>query len=142
MPDLETAERPGVVPPAADNRGGAGLWASAGAVLAALGASLCCIGPLVFVAFGVGAGLASTFEPLRPLFTALTFLGLGIGFYTVYGRRWKAKRADACRAPGDASPAEVCTVPRSRTRDKVILWIATVLALGFWSFTYWSILLV
>ena len=143
MPELETANRREVVaPPAADQRGGRSLWAPVGAVLAALGASLCCIGPLLFVAFGVGAGLASTFEPLRPLFTALTFLGLGIGFYTVYGRRWKAKRAETCHAPGDASPADACTVPRSRTRDQVILWIATVLALVFWSFNYWSILLV
>lgn len=143
MRDLETLGRPEVVPgPAADHRGGRGLWASVGAVLAAFGASLCCVGPLLFVTFGVGAGLASTFEPLRPLFTVLTFLGLGIGFYTVYGRRWKAKRAEACRAPGAALPAGVCRVPRSRTRDKVILWIATVLALVFWSFNYWSILLV
>lgn len=122
---------------AAGDRGGRGLWASLGAVLAAFGASLCCVGPILFVTFGVGAGLASTFEPLRPLFTALTAVGLGIGFYTVYGRKPKAQPADACCAPGDA-----CAVRRNRTREKVILWTATVLALVFWSFNYWSILLV
>jgi mercuric ion transport protein len=113
------------------------LWASLGAVLAAVGASLCCIGPLLFVTFGVGAGLASTFEPLRPIFTVLTVLGLAIGFYAVYGRGPKARTADACCAPGDA-----CAVPRYRTREKVILWTATMLALLFWSFNYWSMLLV
>jgi mercuric ion transport protein len=122
----------------AANRGGSKGWlASLGAVFAAFGASLCCIGPLLFVTFGVGAGLASTFEPLRPLFTVLTFAGLAIGFYTVYGQRPKAPAADACCAPGHA-----CSVPRSRTREKVILWTATVLALVFWSFTYWSTLLI
>jgi mercuric ion transport protein len=114
-----------------------GLLASLGAVLAALGASLCCIGPLLFVTFGVGAGLASTFEPLRPLFTALTLLGLGIGFYTVYGRRPKVQAADACCAPNDA-----CAAPRNRTREKVILWTAAVAALVFLSFPFWSTLLV
>jgi mercuric ion transport protein len=89
------------------------------------------------VTFGVGAGLASTFEPLRPLFTVLTFAGLAVGFYTVYGRKPRAQAADACCAPGDA-----CAMPRNRTREKVILWTATVLALVFWSFNYWSILLV
>jgi hypothetical protein len=90
-------------------------------------------GPLLFVTFGVGAGLASTFEPLRPLFTVLTLVGLGIGFYTVYGRPAKA---EAC-APGDA-----CAGPRSRRRERILLWGATMLAALFWSFPSWSILLV
>lgn len=114
-----------------------GRFASLGAVGAAFGASLCCIGPLLFVTFGVGAGLASTFEPLRPLFTALTVLSLAIGFYTVYRRKPEAHAGDTCCAPGNA-----CAVPRSRTREKVILWTATVLAALLWSFTYWSTLLV
>ena len=46
------------------------LLAGIAAVAAALLGSLCCVGPLVFVALGVGAGLASTFEPLRPVFAA------------------------------------------------------------------------
>jgi mercuric ion transport protein len=139
MPELETAPmREGVSPPrTAEDRDRRGLWASLGAVLAAFGASLCCVGPILFVTFGVGAGLASTFEPLRPLFTVLTFAGLAVGFYTVYGRKRKAQAPDACCAPGEA-----CAIPRNRTREKAILWTATVLALVFWSFNYWSILLV
>lgn len=123
--------------PAAGEGSRRGLWVSLGAVLAAFGASLCCIGPILFVTFGVGAGLASTFEPLRPLFTVLTFAALAVGFYTVYGRRLRAQAPDTCSTPGD-----VCALPRDRTREKVILWTATVLALVFWSFNYWSILLI
>lgn len=138
MPELETVRaRETVSRPGKEDRGGRGRWASLGAVLAAFGASLCCIGPLLFVTFGVGAGLASTFEPLRPLFTVLTVLGLAIGFYTVSGRRPRPRETDACCAPEDA-----CAVPRNRTREKAILWTATVLALVLWSFSYWSILLV
>lgn len=124
-------------PEAADGGGGGGgltlAWA---AVLAAIGASLCCVGPLLFVGFGVGAGLASTFEPLRPLFTVLTILGLAAGFYTVYGRSHIVGAGDAACAPGEA-----CARPGKRTRDRVILWSATVLAIVFWSFTYWSAIL-
>lgn len=116
---------------------GRGLLPSLGAVLAALGASLCCVGPLLFVSFGVGAGLASTFEPLRPLFTALAVVALGVGFYTVYGRKPRAQAADADCAHGNA-----CATLRTRAREKLILWTATVLAVALWSFTYWSILLV
>lgn len=139
MLELQTARPREIVSPprAAEERDRRGLWASLGAVLAALGASLCCVGPLLFVIFGVGAGLASTFEPLRPIFTVLTLAGLAVGFYTVYGRPPGAQATDACCAPGDAP-----VVRRNRTREKIVLWSATVLAILFWSFTYWSTLLV
>lgn len=109
-----------------------GALATVGAIGAAFLASLCCIGPLVFVAFGVGAGLASAFEPLRPLFTALTVGLLAIGFYVVYGKRSNANAA-ACGPDGS------CVVPRSRRRDKVLLWVATVVALVLLSFPQWSL---
>ena len=109
------------------------MLAGLAGVGAALGASLCCVGPILFVTLGVGAGLASTFEPFRPLFTALTVLGLGMGFYTVYGRPAKG---ESC-SPGDA-----CARPRSHRREEIVLWSATGLSLLFWSFNYWSILLV
>lgn len=134
-----TAARPRPEPgPATQERPrGASVWlASFGAVGGAFGAALCCLGPLVFVTFGVGAGLASTFTPLRPLFTLLTVAALGLGFYAVYGRGAKARAAQARCAPGEA-----CGVPRGRTRDKILLWSATLLAVVLWSFSYWSLLL-
>src|SRR5690606_10693779 len=104
---------------------------------AALLGSLCCIGPLLFVTFGVGAGLASTFEPLRPVFGVLMAGGLGDGFYTVYGREPKATELEACGASRGT-----CPFTRNGTRDKVLLWIATILALLLWRFPTWSKLLV
>lgn len=133
-------------PPATvEEQGGSnqGLFASFGAVGAGFLSALCCIGPLLFVFFGVGAGLASTFEPLRPLFTLLTAGFLALGFYAVYGRKPKATKvsnADCCASGGAVGKA--CPAPRRRTRDKALLWTATVLAVTLWSFTYWSRLLV
>lgn len=128
----EPASAPAHPAQSRDGSHAGGLLAAGAAVLAAFGASLCCTGPLLFVTLGVGAGLASTFEPLRPLFTALTVLGLGTGFYVVYGRP----------AGATAGPGEACSRARSRRREKVLLWSATVAAAALWSFNYWSILLV
>lgn len=111
-----------------------GIGATAGALGAASAASLCCIGPLLFVTFGVGAGLASTFEPLRPFFTVLTIGFLALGFYVVYGRRRTA--GVVCASDGS------CAVPRARRRDVLLLWTATLLAIVLLTFPRWSNLLV
>lgn len=117
---------PTAAPPENSKRG----WlVGAGAVGAGLLASLCCIGPLLVVTLGVGAGLASTFAPLRPLFTAVTVLLIALGFYVVYGR----KRANRTCAPGEA-----CEPPAPRKRDQVFLWVAVLLATTFLTFEYWS----
>lgn len=115
---------------------GRNLATSIAAVGAALLASLCCIGPVLFVTLGVGAGLASRFEPLRPLFTGLTVGLLALGFYSVYGRRPAATSIASCEV--DAT----CAVPRSRTRDKVLLWIAALVALVALTFPQWSAVLI
>lgn len=49
--------------------------------------SLCCVGPLLVVTLGVGAGLASALEPLRPAFGVVMLALFAVGFWTVYGRR-------------------------------------------------------
>ena len=114
-----------------------GLVPSLGAVGAAFLASLCCVGPLLFVTLGVGAGLASRFEPLRPVFMVLTLALLAVGFYAVYGKKPAAAEDGAACGP-DGS----CAVPRDQTRDRVLLWIATVLAVVMLTFPQWSVLLI
>jgi mercuric ion transport protein len=116
-----------------------GYLASLGAVVAAFLASLCCVGPLVFITLGVGAGLASRFEPLRPVLTVLTLGLLALGFYTVYGTNLAVEPGQSAAPCG---PEDVCIVPRNRTREKVLLWAATVVALLLLTFPQWSRLLV
>ncbi|MGI9091375.1 MAG: mercuric transporter MerT family protein [Gemmatimonadaceae bacterium] len=105
------------------------------AVGAAFLASLCCIGPVLFVTLGVGAGLASHFEPLRPLFTIVTLGLLALGLHTVYSQK-PATSDEMCAL--DAS----CAVPRDRSREEIVLWIATVLAVVVLTFPRWSLLFV
>ena len=102
--------------------------AAAGSVAAALGSALCCTGPLVAVALGVsGAGLAATFEPLRPYFVAGTVVALGLGFVVL---RREERRA--------CEPGTLCASPVARRRMKRALWIATITAISLVTFPWWS----
>ena len=110
------------------------MGTSLGAIVAAFLASLCCMGPVLFVTIGVGAGLARQFEPFRPVFTILTVALMAAGFYSVYGRRGAAAPDASCSAD------DVCRTPAAnRTRDKIVLWTATLIAVVLLTFPQWSI---
>jgi len=92
-----------------------------GAIITAFVASLCCIGPLLFVVLGLGAfGAAGAFEMARPYLLGLAVLILAFGFYRVYFRR-----AEAC-APGDA-----CATKPVNRASRVGLWIASIAVPAF-----------
>jgi mercuric ion transport protein len=98
----------------------------AGAVVSGLLASACCLGPLILAAIGIGgAGLLGRFEAYRPVFTATTFGLLGAGFWLAY-RKPKAAEGDDCG----------CEYPKASWLGRALLWIAGVVAVGFWSFPY------
>lgn len=85
-----------------------------GAVLAALAASSCCLGPLLLAALGLGgAGAFASVTRLRPAFLAITAVALGLGFYLTY-RKTPAK-GDSCG----------CERPRAGRLPRLMLWGAT-----------------
>lgn len=89
--------------------------------LAAIGASVCCVGPLVLLALGVGGtwvGALTVMEPLRPLFIGLTLLFLGLALRKLY------------LAPQVCTPGTPCTDPRTRTRQRLVFWIVAGLVVG------------
>ena len=105
------------------------LAANAGAILSAFIASACCVGPLVLALLGLGGGaLLVKFEPYRPIFTAVTLALLGAGFWLQY-RKPKAVAV----SDGDAC---ACPAPRANRAGRVMLWVATVLVVGFLAFPY------
>ena len=90
-------------------------------ILSAIGASICCVGPLVLLALGIsGAWIGSlpVLEPYRPIFIGLTLLFLGFAFYRLYLVR------PAC------SPESACANPSILKRQRLAFWIVTVLVLG------------
>lgn len=104
------------------------LLAAGAGVAAAIGSALCCAGPLVAVFLGLsGAGLAATFEPLRPYLVAGTALSLGAGFAVL-----RREERNACE------PGRPCASPRARRRMKWALWIATAIAIPLLTFPWWS----
>src|SRR3989442_13437039 len=103
-------------------------FAAVGAVGTAIGSALCCVGPLVAVALGVsGAGLAATFEPLRPYFVVGTVLALGFGFVVMHREDRRA-----------CEPGTLCASPAVRRRMKWALWMATIIAIPLLTFPWWS----
>lgn len=109
---------------------------TAGGLLTAFLASICCIGPVLFAALGVGAGatgfLADTagvlkaLLPYRPLFIGLTMIFLGISFYLAY------------RKPtvGDAA-CQACVPSPGVRSNRRLLWIIVGLAVALVLAPYW-----
>ncbi|MBS0456461.1 MAG: mercury transporter MerT [Proteobacteria bacterium] len=90
-------------------------------VLSAIGASLCCVGPLVLLALGIGGawiGDLTAMEPFRPIFIGLTLLFLGLAFRRLY------------LVPQTCTPGTPCADPRTIRRRRWIFWIVAVALLG------------
>ena len=103
-------------------------WSISGAVLAAITASVCCVGPLLLLGLGVSGAWVSTLtvlEPIRPLFSVLALGFLGFAFYRVYRR----PAAQACADGSECARA-------GSQRSKVTLWGVTVAVLGLLAFPY------
>ena len=99
-----------------------------GGVAAAVASALCCAGPLIAATTGVSAaGVATTFEPLRPWFLGATAVFLLLGFGILDREERKA-----------CEPGKPCAEPGVRRRMKIMLWVATVIAVGFASFPAWQ----
>lgn len=104
------------------------LWASA---LAAIGASLCCVAPLVLVSLGLGGAWLATltqFEPLRPLFIALTLGLLALAWHRLY------RRAAVC------VPGQVCADAAVLRRQRHIFWGVAVPLLLLLAFPWYAFL--
>jgi len=103
------------------------MKAVVGAVAAAVAASACCLGPVLFATIGAGAlGAASLrLEPYRPWFLALTATLLGVAFVTTYRRK-----PDAC--------ADGTCAPSARRATKTLLWVAAALVALLATFPYYS----
>ncbi len=110
--------------------------ATAGGLITALLASVCCIGPILFAALGIGvgvtgfwastAGFLKTLLPYRPWFIGLSALCFGISFYLVH------------RAPrGACALGSVCPPAASTRFMRRLLWTLAVLAVALISAPYW-----
>ncbi|MBI5277044.1 MAG: mercury transporter MerT [Burkholderiales bacterium] len=96
--------------------------ALAAGVLAAIGASVCCVGPLVLLTLGIGGAWVAnltSLEPVRPWLIAATLLFLGLAFRRLYLQ------------PQVCEPGAVCAEPIVHKRQRLLFWFVapTLLAL-------------
>jgi mercuric ion transport protein len=95
--------------------------ALAGGVLAGIGASACCVGPLLLVSLGVGGawiGHLTALEPYRPIFIVLTVVFLGLAFRKLY------------LLPQSCAQEDSCVAERTRYAQRIVFWILVPVTLG------------
>lgn len=97
--------------------------------IAALIASVCCLGPLVLVLLGVGGAWVANLtalEPYRPIFIGAALVFLALAFRRLY------------LVPAACAPGQNCAVPASRRRQRLMFWAAAVLVLALLAFPWYA----
>ncbi|MES1952874.1 MerT mercuric transport protein [Salinisphaera sp. S4-8] len=104
-------------------------WAQIGAVLAAVGASLCCVAPVLLISIGVGGAWMSSLtalEPYRPIFVVITLALLIFA-------GWRLNR----REPGCDSDT-ACARPAVKRRQRLIFWLLALLVTALLTFPWYA----
>lgn len=94
-------------------------WILGAGILTAIGATLCCIAPLILLMLGISGawiGNLTAMEPYRPYFLTVAIAAIVYGFWKVY-RKPKAE---------DCKPGTFCAMPASDRINKIMLWIAVI----------------
>ena len=89
--------------------------------LAAIGASVCCVGPLVLLTLGIGGAWIANLtalEPMRPWFIATTLIFLGLAFQRLYLQ------------PQVCAPGAPCAEPLVLKRQRAIFWVVALAVLA------------
>ena len=91
----------------------------AAGIVAALGASSCCVVPLVLVSAGLGGAWVAQLRELErffPAFIVLAIAAFGFAFHRLYLK------------PAACSPDAACASPQVRRRQRIAFWLTLVLA--------------
>ena len=87
--------------------------------VSALGASTCCVLPLVLVSIGVGGAWVAQLRELQQfqwIFIALALAAFGFAFYRLY------LRSVPC------SPDSQCAIPAVKRRQRIAFWVTLLSA--------------
>lgn len=98
------------------------------AMLAAIGASSCCVGPLLLVSLGVSGAWVSSLQALteyQPYFIAVTLLFMFLAFRRLY------------LIPQSCKPGKVCADPKVLYKQRVIFWVLLVFIILLISFPWY-----
>jgi mercuric ion transport protein len=99
------------------------------AILAGIGASACCIGPLLLLSLGVSGawiGNLTAMEPYSDYFSIATLLILALVFKKLYITPKKCKDDD------------ICVNPKVLTNQRIIFWLVSIILVAMMSFPYYA----
>lgn len=99
------------------------------AILAGIGASACCVAPLILLSLGLGGawvGNLTAMEPYSGYFSALTLIMLALAFRQLY------------LLPAKCEQGAVCANPNVLKNQQIIFWLVTVILLLMISFPYYA----
>ena len=97
--------------------------------MAAIGASVCCVGPLLLLSLGIGGAWMSNLtamESVRPFFILLTLGFIGLGYRKLY------LSSRECRV--DAA----CALSKDKRNQQVIFWVGSTLILLLLAFPWYA----
>lgn len=89
--------------------------------LAAIGASLCCLGTLILLSLGIGGAWISgltALQPFRPLFVAAALLLIALAFRKLY------------LTPQVCEPTSACHAASIIKQQRLTFWVVSLLSLG------------
>jgi mercuric ion transport protein len=95
-------------------------WLGIGALLAAIGASACCVGPFLLLSLGIGGAWMSTLtalEPVRPFFIILTVVFIALGYRKLY------------LTPQCCEEGESCATSDIQRRQRLMFWLGSAFIL-------------
>lgn len=100
------------------------------AVAAAIGASVCCVGPLVLLSLGIGGAWVSNLtalEPYRWIFVTITLGFLFLAFRKLY------------LVPRQCAPGDACAIPGTLRNQRIIFWVVSVVLVALLTFPYYGV---
>jgi mercuric ion transport protein len=98
-------------------------------VLAGIGASLCCVGPLVLLSLGIGGAwvtMLTAFESVRPVFMGVALLFIALTFRKLY------LTTPVCE------PGKPCADDEVIRKQRFIFWVVTFPLLGLLAFPWFT----
>jgi mercuric ion transport protein len=104
-------------------------WFGVGAVLAAIGASVCCIGPLVLLSLGIGGAWMTTLtsmEAVRPVFLIATLVFIGLAFRRLY------------LVPDYCETGDACASIAVRHNQRIFFWVGSGFLIALLAFPWYA----
>jgi mercuric ion transport protein len=104
-------------------------WLGISTALAAIGASVCCVGPLLLLSLGIGGAWMSTLtsiESVRSFFILLTLVLMGLGYRKLY------VLPESCEA------GTACALPEEKHKQRMVFWIGSALVLLLLAFPWFA----